>query len=198
MYKTGVTKGREVAFNFCSPFPFLEKGTEGWAQVQHGLSVHLIEQRCGIPGDGHGCALNHGAGRRARSQPLLLFPPLSLLLLEPLLGHLPPVDGSVTVGPVMTQAGGEMCHGQARLGQLSLPSLPTVPQGRIHGNPTVMPTKATDALHRHACNSSTHFGCCLCLELDEGCDCVWDCVDWGVVLAWSWYWGVVIGWLGVV
>lgn len=138
MYKTGVTKGREVAFNFCSPFPFLEKGTEGWAQVQHGLSVHLIEQRCGIPGDGHGCALNHGAGRWARSQPLLLFPPLSLLLLEPLLGHLPPVDGSVTVGPVMTQAGGEMCHGQARLGQLSLPSLPTVPQGRIHGNPTVM------------------------------------------------------------
>lgn len=25
------------------------------------------------------------------------------------------------------------------------------------------------------------FGCCLCLELDDGC----DCVDWGVVLAWS-------------
>lgn len=44
----------------------------------------------------------------------------------------------------------------------------------------------------------THFGCCLCLELDDGCDCVWDWVDWGVVLACSWYWGVVIGWLGVV
>lgn len=34
---------------------------------------------------------------------------------------------------------------------------------------------------------ATHFGCCLCLELDDGCDCVWDWVDWGVVLAWSWY-----------
>lgn len=41
---------------------------------------------------------------------------------------------------------------------------------------------------------ATHFGCCLCLELDDGCD--WE--DWGVVLAWSWYWGVVMGWLGVV
>lgn len=76
------------------------------------------------------------------------------------------------------------------------PHCPTGENSRQpHCNAT---TKATDALHRHACNSSTHFGCCLCLELDEGCDCVWDCVDWGVVLAWSWYWGVVIGWLGVV
>lgn len=133
-----MAEGREAAFNFCSPFPFLEKGTEGRGQVQHGLSVHLIQQRCGVPGDGHGCALNHGAGRRARSQPLLLFPPLSLLLLEPLLGHLPPVDGSVTVGPVTTRAGGEMCHGQEKLGQLSLPSLPAAPRGRTHSSPAAV------------------------------------------------------------
>lgn len=90
-----------------SPFPFLEKGAEGRGQVQHGLSIHLIQQWRGVPSDGHGRALDHGARRRARSQPLLLFPPFSLLLLEPLLGHLPPVDRSVTVGPATTRAESE-------------------------------------------------------------------------------------------
>lgn len=85
--------------------------------------------------------------------------------------------------------------------QLSLPSLPkkshaggfeTTPPCCFRGNPQKQP--AGDSLTP----GDTHFGCCLCLELDDGCDCVWDWVDWGVVLACSWYWGVVIGWLGVV
>lgn len=92
-----------------SPFPFLEKGTEVTGQVQHSLSIHLIQQRRGVPSDGHGCAFDHGAGRWARSQPLLLFPPFGFLLLEPLLGHLSPVDRSVTVGPETTQAESETC-----------------------------------------------------------------------------------------
>lgn len=89
-----------------SPSPFLgeESGGVG-CQV---LSIHLIQERRGVPGDGHGRALDHGAGRRARGQPLLLFPPLSLLLLQPLLGHLAPVDGSVAVGPARTRGQGEM------------------------------------------------------------------------------------------
>lgn len=95
-----------------SPFPFLEKRAEVTGQVQHGLSIHLIQQWCGVPSDGHGRALDHGAGRRARSQPLLLFPPFSLLLLEPLLGHLPPVDRSVTVGPA--EGEGEKAEGESR------------------------------------------------------------------------------------
>lgn len=79
--------------------PSLESGGVG-CQV---LSIHLIQERRGVPGDGHGRALDHGAGRGARGQPLLLFPPLSLLLLQPLLGHLAPVDGSVAVCPARTR-----------------------------------------------------------------------------------------------
>lgn len=77
-----------------------------------------------------------------------------------------------------------------------LPCPPFPPQGE--SNPIMLlPQKARKAMetgHGYKAHGATHFGCCLCLELEEGCD--WE--DWGVVLAWSWYWGVVMGWLGVV
>lgn len=57
----------------------------------HVLSVHFIQQRRGVSGDGHGRALDHGAGRWPWSHPLSLLPPLRLLLLQPLLRHLAPV-----------------------------------------------------------------------------------------------------------
>lgn len=133
-YTTGVTWLREgkLFSTVPSPFPFLEKGTEAPAQVQQGLSVHLIQQRRGVPGDGHGRALDHGAGGRARRQPLLLFPPFSLLLLQPLLGHLPPVDRGVTVGPAMTRAEVRWAPGRP-----SLPSSPRVPCRKVQGYPTI-------------------------------------------------------------
>lgn len=152
-YKTGVTWLREgkLFSTVRSPFPFREKGAEVTEQVQHSLSVHLVEQRRGVPGDGHGRALDHGAGGRARSQPLLLFPPFSLLLLEPLLGHLPPVDRSVAVGPATTESGGVTCQ-KASPEQLSLPSLSkrshaggfvTTPPCCFHGNPQKQPAGDT-------------------------------------------------------
>lgn len=82
----------------------MKKRAEAAGQARQGLSIHLVQQRRGVPSQGHGRALDHGAGGRARRQPLLLFPPLSLLLLQPLLGHLPPVDGSVSVGPATARA----------------------------------------------------------------------------------------------
>lgn len=60
-----------------------------------GLPIHFVQQWCGISSDGHGGALDHGARGWARGQPLLLLPPLGLLLLEPLFGHLAPVDRRV-------------------------------------------------------------------------------------------------------
>lgn len=63
------------------------------------LPIHLVQERGGITSNRHGGAFNHRAGGRPRCQPLLLFPPLSLLLLKPLLRHLPPVYGCVAVGP---------------------------------------------------------------------------------------------------
>lgn len=66
-------------------------GGEGRGAGLHVLSVHFIQQRRGVPGDGHGRALDHGAGRRPRRHPLSLLPPLRLLLLQPLLRHLAPV-----------------------------------------------------------------------------------------------------------
>lgn len=63
------------------------------------LPVHFVQEWGGVAGHGHGRALDHGAGRRARGQPLLLLPAFGLLLLQPLLGHLAPVDGRVGGGP---------------------------------------------------------------------------------------------------
>lgn len=108
-YKTGVRWLREGKLFSTVRSPLSERRERrSRRRPRTALSVHLIEQRCGVPGDGHGRALDHGAGGRARSQPLLLFPPFSLLLLQPLLGHLPPVDRSVAVGPVTTETGGGM------------------------------------------------------------------------------------------
>lgn len=66
------------------------------------LSVHFVQQRCGVSGDGHGCALYHRAGGRSRSHPLGFFPTLCFFLLQPLLRHLAPVDcrGTAATGPV--------------------------------------------------------------------------------------------------
>lgn len=125
---------REVA-SYCSlSFPLSWRGERRCrGQV---LSIHLIQERRGVPGDGHGRALDHGAGRGARGQPLLLFPPLSLLLLQPLLGHLAPVDGSVAVGPARTR-------GQREMRQENLPALP--PRGG--SNPIMMlPQKSRKAM----------------------------------------------------
>lgn len=63
------------------------------------LPIHLVQEWSGIASNRHGGAFNHRAGGWPRCQPLLLFPPLSLLLLKPLLRHLPPIDGCMTVGP---------------------------------------------------------------------------------------------------
>lgn len=68
----------------------------------HVLSVHFIQQRRGVSGDGHGRALDHRAGRRPRRHPLRFLPPLCLLLLQPLLRHLAPVHrrGAAATGPI--------------------------------------------------------------------------------------------------
>lgn len=55
------------------------------------LSVHFVKQRCGVSSDGHGCALDHGAGWRSGRHPLGFLPPLCFFLLQPLLRHLAPV-----------------------------------------------------------------------------------------------------------
>ena len=62
------------------------------------LLIHLVQEWGGVASSRHGGALDHRAGGRPRGRPLLLFPPLRLLLLQPLLCHLPPVDGCVAVG----------------------------------------------------------------------------------------------------
>ena len=63
------------------------------------LPIHLVQEWGGIASNRHGGAFDHRAGGGPRGQPLLLFPPLCLLLLQPLLCHLPPVDGCMAVGP---------------------------------------------------------------------------------------------------
>lgn len=57
------------------------------------LSIHLIEQRCGVSGQRHGRALDHGARRGPRRHPLRLLPTFCFLLFEPLLRHFAPVHG---------------------------------------------------------------------------------------------------------
>ena len=52
------------------------------------LPIHLVQEWGGIASNRHGGAFNHRAGGGPRGQPLLLFPPLRLLLLQPLLCHL--------------------------------------------------------------------------------------------------------------
>lgn len=63
------------------------------------LPIHLVQEWGGIASNRHGGAFDHRAGGGPRGQPLLLFPPLGLLLLQPLFCHLAPVDGCMAVGP---------------------------------------------------------------------------------------------------
>lgn len=63
------------------------------------LPIHLVQERGGIASNRHGGAFNHRAGGGPGRQPLLLFPPFCLLFLQPLLRHLPPVNGCMAVGP---------------------------------------------------------------------------------------------------
>lgn len=70
-----------------------EGGREGGSfnAPLHVLSIHFIQQGCGIPSNGHGCALDHGAGGWSWRHPLGFLPPLFFFLLQPLLRHLAPV-----------------------------------------------------------------------------------------------------------
>lgn len=72
----------------------MELGKEGGGCVNaplHVLSIHFIQQGCGVSGDGHGCALDHGAGGWSWRHPLGFLPSLCFFLLQPLLRHLAPV-----------------------------------------------------------------------------------------------------------
>lgn len=74
------------------------------------LAIHLIQQWCGVSSEGHGRALDHGAGRRSwgHSGPRLLA--LCLFLLEPLLGHLSPVHRCVGSCPEGWEQGEKITH----------------------------------------------------------------------------------------
>lgn len=88
------------------------RGGAGWgwndAPPLRVLSVRLVQQGRGVAGDGHGRALDHGAGRRPRRHPLGLLAALRLLLLQPLLRHLAPVHGGgvAAAGPAGREGGG--------------------------------------------------------------------------------------------
>ncbi len=64
------------------------------------LSVHLVQEGSGVSGNGHGRALDHGAGwRSGRHAGRLLLPPLGFFLLQPLFSHLTPIHGGVGTWP---------------------------------------------------------------------------------------------------
>ena len=52
------------------------------------LPIHLVQEWGGIASNRHGGAFDQRAGGGPRGQPLLLFLPLHLLLLQPVLCHL--------------------------------------------------------------------------------------------------------------
>lgn len=76
------------------------------------LSVHFIQQGCGVSSDWHGCALDHRAGWRSWRHPLRFLSALCFLFLQPLLGHLAPVycGGAAAAWPAVTEDRGRWLY----------------------------------------------------------------------------------------